>query len=86
MTFYHAFDVLPKEVAVQFLDLIRTPPAPFVDPYKVLKKRLITLYSLNNCQRFEALVSLPLTEDQEPFHLMNWMLALYPTRAVSLPL
>ena len=44
--FYHGVAVLPKEVASQILDLIRAPPAG--DPYKVLRERLITLYSLND--------------------------------------
>ena len=42
---YHAVAVLPQEVALQILDLIRAPPAG--DPYGVLRKRLITLYALN---------------------------------------
>ena len=67
---------LPQDVAAQILDLIRAPPAG--DPYEVLKERLTTLYSLNDYQRFEALVSLPLTGDQKPSHLMNRMLALLP--------
>ena len=66
--------VLPQEVASQILDLIRSPPAG--DPYKVLRDYLITLYTLNDCQRFEALVSLPLSGDQKPSHLMDKMLAL----------
>ena len=53
--FYHPVAVLPQEVAAQLLDLIQSPPA--VNPHKVLKERLITLYSLNNYQRFEALVA-----------------------------
>ena len=39
---------------------------------------LITLYTLNDYQRFEALVSLPLSVDQKPSHLMNRILALLP--------
>ena len=74
--FYYAVASLPQEVATQILDLIRAPPAG--DPYEVLRERLITLYSLNDYQRFEALVSLPLTGDQKPSHLMNRMLALLP--------
>ena len=74
--FYHAVASLPQDVAAQILDLIRAPPAG--DPYEVLKERLTTLYSLNDYQRFEALVSLPLTGDQKPSHLMNRMLALLP--------
>ena len=57
--FYHAVAVLPQEVALQILDLIQAPPAG--DPYEVLRERLITLYTLNNYQRFEAQVSLPLS-------------------------
>ena len=71
--FYHAVASLPQDVAVQILDLIHAPPAG--DPYKVLKERLTTLYSLNDYQRFEALVSLQLTGDQKPSHLMNRMLS-----------
>ena len=52
--FYHAVAVLPQKVAAQILDLIRAPPAR--TPYEVLKDRLITLYSLNDYQRFKALV------------------------------
>ena len=67
---------LPQDVATQILNLIRAPPAD--DPYEVLKERLTTLYSLNDYQRFEALVSLRLTGDQKPSHLMNRMLELLP--------
>ena len=56
LKFYHAVTVLPQEVASQILDLICTPPAR--DPYKVLREGLIILYTLNDYQRFEALVSL----------------------------
>ena len=74
--FYHAVDILPQEVASQFLDLIHTPPAR--DPYEDLIEFLMTLYTLNDYQLFEALVSLPLSGDQKPSHLMNRMLALLP--------
>ena len=47
-------------------------------PYGVLQECLITLYTLNDYQQFEALVSLPLPGDQKPSHLMNRMLALLP--------
>ena len=70
--FYHAVASLPQDVAAQILDLIRAPPAG--DPYEVLKECLTRLYFL----RFQALVSLPLTGDQKPSHLMNRMLALLP--------
>ena len=53
--FYQAVAVLPQEVALQILDLIRAPPAG--DPYGVLHEHLITLFTLNDYQRFEALVS-----------------------------
>ena len=56
--FYHAVANLPQKVASQILDQIRAPPAG--DPYGVLRECLITLYTLNDYQRFEALVSLPL--------------------------
>ena len=36
------------------------------------------LYTLNDYQWFEALVTLPLSGDQKPSHLMNRMLALRP--------
>ena len=74
--FYHAVASLPQDVAAQILYLIRAPSAG--DPYEVLKERLTTLYSLNDYQRFEALVSLLLSGDQKPSHLMNRMLALLP--------
>ena len=61
---------------MQILDLIRAPPAG--DPYEVLKERLTMLFSLNDYQIFKALVSLLLTRDQKPSHLMNRMLALLP--------
>ena len=51
--FYYAVASLPQEVATQILDLILAPPAG--DPYEVLRERLITLYSLNDYQRFEDL-------------------------------
>ena len=74
--FYHPVAVLPQEVASQILDLIRAPHAG--DPYGVLREHLIMLYTLNDYQRFEALVSLPLSGDQKPSYLMNRMLALLP--------
>ena len=74
--FYNAVAVLPQDVAAQILDLIQAPPAR--TPNKVLKDRLIILYSINGYQRFQALVSLPLSRDQKPSHLMNRMLALLP--------
>ena len=74
--FYHAVADLPQEVASQILDLIRAPPAG--DPYGVLRECLITLYTLNDYQRFKTLFSLPLSSDQKPSHLMNRMLALLP--------
>ena len=74
--YYHVVAVHPQEVAAQILNLIRVPPAR--TPYEVLKDRLITLYSLNDYQRLKALVSLPLSGDQKPSHLMNRMLALLP--------
>ena len=74
--FYYEVAVLPQEVASQILDLIRASLAG--DPYRVLRERLITLYTLNHYQCFEALVSLPLSRDQKPSHLMNRMLALLP--------
>ena len=74
--FYHAVAVLPQEVASQILDLILAPPVG--DPYGVLRERLITHYTLNDYQQFEALVSLPLSGDQKPSHLMNRMLSLLP--------
>ena len=43
---------------------------PNTNPYEVLRDRLITLYTLNDYQWFEALVSLPLSGDQKPSHLM----------------
>ena len=74
--FYQSVAVLPQEVASQVLDLILAPTAS--DPYKVLREHLITLYMLNNYQCFEALVSLPLSGDQKPSHLMNRMFVLLP--------
>ena len=41
--FYHVVAVLPQEVTLQILDLIRAPPAG--DPYGVLCKHFILLYS-----------------------------------------
>ena len=74
--FYHWVAVLPQEVASQILDLIHASPAG--DRYCVLPERLITLYTLNNYQQFKALVSLPLSGDLKPSHLMNRMLILLP--------
>ena len=74
--FYHAVAVLPQKVASQILDHIHAPPAG--NPYEVLRECLITIYTMNDYQRFEALVSLPLSGDQKPSHLMNRMLALLP--------
>ena len=65
---------LLQDVAAQILDLLRALPAG--NPYEVLKDCLTTIHSLNNYQRFEALVSLPLTCDQKLSHLMNRMLML----------
>ena len=74
--FYHPVVVLPQEVASQILDLIQTPLARYL--YEVLIECLIMLHTLNDYQCFEALVSLPLSGDQKPLHLMNRMLALLP--------
>ena len=63
-------------MASQILDLICALPAGY--HYEVLSERLITLYTLNDYQRFDALVSLPLSGGQKPSHLMNRMLALLP--------
>ena len=76
MKFYHAVAVLPQEVPSKILDLICASPAK--DPYGVLRECLITLYTLNDYQHFEAVVSLPLSGDQKTSHLMNRMLALLP--------
>ena len=65
---------MSQEVASQLLDLIRTPPA--FEPYEVLKAQFVKTYALNDYQRFESRVSLPLSVDQKPSHLMNRMLAL----------
>ena len=46
--FYHAVASLPQDVAAQILDLIHAPPAR--DSYRVLRERLIKLYSLNDYQ------------------------------------
>ena len=73
--FYYVVSVLPQDVAPQLSDLLRAPPAT---PYESLKDRLFQLYFLSDCQRFEALVNLPLVVDQKPSILMNKMLALYP--------
>ena len=51
---YHAVACLSQDVAAQILDLIHAPPAG--NPYEVLKDGLTTLFSLNNYQRFGALV------------------------------
>ena len=77
--FYHTVAVLPllpQEVAAQLLILLWTPPA--LNHYEVLQERLITLYSLKDYQRFEALVSLPLAGDQKPSPLIKQMLTLLP--------
>ena len=60
----------------QILDLIHAPPTG--DPCEVLHEHLIMLYTLNDYQRFEALVFLLLSGDQKPSHLMNRMLDLLP--------
>ena len=74
--FYHMVAVLPQEVAWQMLDLIRTLPAG--DPYVVSPRVSYHALYAEAYQRFEALVSLPLSGDQKPSHLMNRMLALLP--------
>ena len=86
--FYHAVAVLPQEVVSQILDLICAPPTG--DPYIVLQECLRMLYMPNDYQCFEALVSLPLSGDQKPLHLMNripssWWLQteLHPQGVVS---
>ena len=77
--FYQTVAVLSQEVVSQILDLIHAPPAG--DPYGVLQECLITLYTLNNYQRFKALVSLPFSGDQKPSHLMN----IIPKTAIITP-
>jgi len=75
-TFYHCVASMSQEVASQMIDVIRAPPAS--EPYEVLKAGLVKTYGLNDYQRFESLISLPLSGDQKPSHLMNRMLALLP--------
>ena len=48
--FYQAVAVLPQKIASQILVHIRAPPAG--DPYEILREQLITLYTLNNYERF----------------------------------
>ena len=74
--FYHCVASMSQEVASQMLDLIRAPPAS--ETYKVLKAQLVKTYGLNDYQRFKSLISLPLSGDQKPSHLMNRMIALLP--------
>ena len=74
--FYHCVATMSQDGASQMLDLIRDPPAS--KPYVVFKSRLDKTYALNDYQRFESLISLPLSGDQKPSHLMNRMLALLP--------
>ena len=74
--FDHAVASLPQDVAAQILNLIQAHSAG--NPYEVLEERLTALYSLKDYQRFETLVSLPLTGDQKPSHLTNRMLTLLP--------
>ena len=76
---YHAVIVLPQEVTAQILDLIWAPPSQ--TPNEVLKDRLITLYSLNDYQRFQALVSLPLSGDQKPSHEQDACSSPWPVQA-----
>ena len=56
--------------------LIQAPPA--YEPYEFLKAWLVKTYALNAYQKFESVISLPLSGDQKPSHLMNRMLALVP--------
>lgn len=71
----HVMAVLPQDVSCRLLDLIRSPPA---DPYEQLKKRLIEMYTMNDFQRYLAMMSLPSLSDQRPSELMDKLLLLLP--------
>ena len=61
--------------ASRLLELVEVRP---VEPYNVLKRRLIQMYSLSDFQRFQALQSLPLLSNQHPYELMDKMLIFLP--------
>ena len=63
--------------AVKALDLIRAPPAH--NPYGHLKERLLWMYALTDYDHYEAISSLPFSEDTLPSALMSKMLALLPS-------
>ena len=55
-------------------DPIKSPPA--CEPYEAMTRRLFNLFALNEYQRYEAILSLPLSGDMKPSKLMSSMLAL----------
>ena len=73
--FYWANSALPSNVSNQLTHLIQDPGE---DPYQAIKYCLISLYSLNNNRRFEALINLPLSDDTMLSILKSSMFNLYP--------
>ena len=55
-------------------DPIKSPPA--CEPYEAMNRRLFKFFALNEYQRYEAILSLPLSGDMKPSKLMSSMLAL----------
>ena len=75
--YYHVTAVLPQEVALSVLDILREPPT--VEPYETLKKRLVQSFDLTDYQRAEQFAKLPSLGDRRPSELMNTMLSLLPS-------
>ena len=78
--FHHCVAAIPQDVATCLIDLIRDPTA---DPYTTLRARLVQIYTLSNFQRYQALQSIPVT-DQRPSELMDKMLVLLPEQGPPL--
>ena len=73
--FDYVVQAMSQSDTFKVLDLIRAPPAY---PYRHIKERLLKIYALTDYAKYEAISSLPLSDDMLPSTLMSKMLALLP--------
>ena len=75
----HVLTHLNNDTLATILDLIEDVDDSTVDPYTILKERLLTTFSVTPRQRAHQLLHLPPLGDQRPSALMDKMLALLPS-------
>ena len=75
----HVLTHLNNDTLATILDLIEDVDDSTVDPYTILKERLLTTFSVTPRQRAHQLLHLPPLGDQRPSALMDKMLARLPS-------